>query len=390
MADTSGGVWAVDPESATAASLQDPSLHHVALPALPPSRSPLSARPSSSPDLVVLAGPQVLDIDTSRPALSSLVLPAAAQSTQVAVASNRAYLLDASAAQLETVDLAPLRPPWPRYRVPAGADQLVTKDQLVFVNSTGSAQALVVNASGSVTAITKYVPAPPTPARGRAATPAAAGGPEPGSAGPSPGSAGRSRGHRAAPHRRRPLLRRPGSSADRSTADHSTPVDPASDAAVCQPSSNYPPPSTQPPTVPGSAPVTPGQRRQRVVTVDWAPPASDGGSPILSYQVTATPSGARQSVGAATTSATLTGQPDGVRECVQVQAVNRRGRRPAQPRRPVLRHAPQGLAGPGQRRPGQRVGAGPDLPHLGASRRSGPTTRRSPATPCGVVRRRSR
>jgi hypothetical protein len=60
---------------------------------------------------LVLAGAQVLEIDASLAALSSLALPAAAQSTQVAVASNRAYLLDGRANQLEAIELAPLLAP---------------------------------------------------------------------------------------------------------------------------------------------------------------------------------------------------------------------------------------------------------------------------------------
>ena len=83
--------------------------------------------------------------------------------------------------------------------------------------------------------------------------------------------------------------------------------------------------------MPGAPTVTQVTAGDGVVTVNWAPPASDGGSPVLRYQVTATPSGARQSVGAATTSATLTGQPDGTRECVQVQAINRVGGGPLSP-----------------------------------------------------------
>ncbi len=86
-----------------------------------------------------------------------------------------------------------------------------------------------------------------------------------------------------------------------------------------------------------------------VLTVAWTPPASNGGSPVLRYQVTATPSGARQSVGPATNSATLTGQPDGIRECVQVQAVNRVGGGPLSP-------AGQTCATPLKDSPGQVTG----------------------------------
>ncbi len=335
LADTSEGVWAVDPDSATAASLQHPSLHRVALPALPGpprARAPLLGASPSSPQLVVVAGPQVLAIDTARPALSSLALPAAAQSTQVAVASDRAYLLDAGARQLEAVDLAPLRVLAP-IPVPAGANQLISKDQLVFVNSSGSAQALVVNASGAVTAISKYVPVAARPVLGRVGAAGKGKGPPPASNPASPASAATGAPLTSGGPPSTPTAGAPPSPVSTTTAPPTT-APPTTALPTTTPSktpTTSPPPPTQPPTVPGVPTVTQVSAGDGVVTVSWAPPASDGGSPVLRYQVTATPSGTRRSVSAGTTSATLVGQPDGTRECVQVQAQNGQGGGPLSP-----------------------------------------------------------
>ncbi len=164
VADTGTGVWGVDPETAIAASLQNGHLHQVQLPALPVDQTPLLGSSTSSANLVVVAGTEILDVDTSLPSLSSVALSAGAQVTQVAVSQQRAYLLDPSAHQLETVALAPLQVLGP-LRVPPGSNQLISKDELVFVNSSDSPQAVVVNAAGVVTDVTKYVPAVPTRAR---------------------------------------------------------------------------------------------------------------------------------------------------------------------------------------------------------------------------------
>ena len=114
------GVWAVDPETATAASLQDASLHQVAAarPAAragPPARGlDVESRPGGGrrhrgagrrhvPAVAVLVG-----ASRPRPRPPRWRLP-----------PDRAYLLDPRAAQLETVDLAPL-PALAPMRVPPG------------------------------------------------------------------------------------------------------------------------------------------------------------------------------------------------------------------------------------------------------------------------------
>ena len=160
VANTSTGVWGIDPQAATAASLQDHAAHAVPLPAMRSGATPLVGSSASSPDLIIVEGADILDVDTSVSSLSSLALPAATRASQVTISQGRAYLLDPTINQLETVDLAPLRV-LPPVTVPAGSTQLVSKDNLVFVNSPDSPQALVVNDEGVVTDIAKYVSANP-------------------------------------------------------------------------------------------------------------------------------------------------------------------------------------------------------------------------------------
>ena len=204
--------------------------------------------------------PEVLDIDTSLPALSSLALPAAAQATQVAVPPNRAYLLDPRADQLQTVDLAPLQalPPIP---VPAGANQLVSQgpagvrqQHRVSAGAGGQRQR-----RGDRHRQVRRRPRQPGP--GRAATPRPrAGLRRAGAPRARAGGRGRpaSRPHRrrppsAGPLRRRPPTRRP----------RPPPTTTAPDAAVCPPTTDYlaaGPPSRRPcpgrPPSPRSPPAT--------------------------------------------------------------------------------------------------------------------------------------
>ena len=63
-------------------------------------------------------------------------------------------------------------------------------------------------------------------------------------------------------------------------------------------------------------------------TISWTPPASDGGAPWSKYVITATPSGITATVGASTTSATITGLKPSTSYSFTVQAVNVAGASP--------------------------------------------------------------
>lgn len=64
-------------------------------------------------------------------------------------------------------------------------------------------------------------------------------------------------------------------------------------------------------------------------TVSWAAPASDGGSAVLRYRVTAVPGGASATVDAPATTATVTGLANGTAYTFTVTAVNAVGEGPA-------------------------------------------------------------
>jgi Fibronectin type III domain len=350
LADTSGGVWAVDAHAKTVASLSTPTDHTVSLPAL--TKAPIVGASASSPDLVLVSGDQVLNVNTTQQSLSSLALPAAAASvTQVAVSSgssgssSQAYLLDPQTHRLDTLNLSPMgiEASTP---VPTGANQLVDKDQLVFVNSTSAPQALVVNPEGTVTNVTKYnlrVP-PQSNGQGQGSAPSnSAPGTTPTTTPQTtpPGSAPAGMGPPTSDQQQPTASGNPASTAGLgptappttaapSTIPAPTARTPRTPPTTVPPSTTAPivPPTTEPPSTTTSAPpgppgaptinsVTPGNGQ---VTVSWSPPASDGGSPVIRYQVTGSPVNASASV--TVTTATLTNLPNGTRECVQVQAVN--------------------------------------------------------------------
>ncbi len=161
MADTSTGVWGVDRGGGQGGSSAGPRIaRRCRCRRRPPARPRWWDRRPPAPTWSSSRAPRSWTSTPRSPSLSSLALPAAARASQVAISQGRAYLLDPTARQLETVDLSPLQA-LPPVTVPPGSTQLVSKDNLVFVNSPDSPQALVVNSDGAVTDIAKYVPATP-------------------------------------------------------------------------------------------------------------------------------------------------------------------------------------------------------------------------------------
>lgn len=76
------------------------------------------------------------------------------------------------------------------------------------------------------------------------------------------------------------------------------------------------------PQAPGSPTNVQGKPEGGTVTVSWRPPATDGGSPIISYTVTAVPGGATCTAIAPATSCTITGLTPGARYAFLVVARN--------------------------------------------------------------------
>ncbi len=330
LTPTETGIWGVDPTAHLAGNLTQPAQHTVPLPPVTAGTTPLVGSSSSSPNLVILDGTQLLNIDTTQSGLSSFAVLAGPRTTQLAVTNDRAYLLDPSNQQLEVVDLSPMAA-LPPVSVPAGSDQLVTNDQLVFVNNDHTAQALVVNASGAVTDVTKYVPAAQAPSAPSAPSPVAAP-----IASPTP-----------APN--------PVAATAPAASSSPAPAGPVASGGpvlntnpVTAPPPPPPPPPLPPPTVPPvtpphpptsttTPPTTPGAPRITSVTagdgslsVAWTAPA-DGGATITAYTVTTQPAVKSLPVSGATTQTIVSGLTDGTRYCAQVQATNKVGNGPLSP-----------------------------------------------------------
>ena len=85
------------------------------------------------------------------------------------VANDQGYLLAPAEHAVDILSLDPLHAET-TVQVPAGANQLVSRDQLVFVNATNAPNAAVIDRSGHLTPILKYQP--PTKAKGEAPAPA--------------------------------------------------------------------------------------------------------------------------------------------------------------------------------------------------------------------------
>jgi len=110
--------------------------------------------------------------------------------------------------------------------------------------------------------------------------------------------------------------------------------------------------------VPAGAPGRPSLagsavRGDRSVSVSWTPPASDGGTPVTGYRITADPGGTSVTVDAATRTATVTGLRNGTEYGLRVTAVNRVGAgQPSALSNRVIAAAVPGAPAPGTATPG--------------------------------------
>jgi hypothetical protein len=106
-------------------------------------------------------------------------------------------------------------------------------------------------------------------------------------------------------------------------------------------------------TVPGAPTAVSATAGNAAATVNWSAPSSNGGSPILSYTVTASPGGSSLTVASSPTTATLTGLTNGIPYTFTVTAANAVGSGPASAASPAVTPAtvpgavstPLGLAG---------------------------------------------
>ena len=96
------------------------------------------------------------------------------------------------------------------------------------------------------------------------------------------------------------------------------------------------PVTPRPPTAPAPPTRVSASAGYQSATVDWAPPASDGGSPISQYTVTAQPGGATISTDGSTRQAVLTGLTNGTSYTLTVTASNLIGASPATSSSPTV------------------------------------------------------
>lgn len=311
VAATSNGVWGIDPQAGQARSLTNPAIAPLQLAQAPAGATPLVGFSTASDRIALVANATLVDIDTTHPSVSSMASPALGGAVSVVVNGDTAYVLNATDHQLDTINLNPLRS-GPSANVPPGSNQLVSKDNLVFVNNPASPQAVVVNANGEVTPITKYLPGNPSPSPasplGSNANPVTSQ-PGPGLSGPSLPSG--------------PIA---GLAPTVAAAVPPVPVAPAGPPAA----SAVPPPAN--PQAPGAPTVTAVSATAGALAVTWSPPASTGSSPIASYKVSALPQVSGKSgattTGGSTTNATVGSLSGGITYCAQVQAVNAAGAGP--------------------------------------------------------------
>lgn len=314
VAATSTGVWGIDPQAGQARSLTNPTITPLQLAQAPAGATPLVGFSTASDHIALVENGTLIDIDTTHPSVSSSASAAFGGAVSVVVNGDTAYVLNAAAHQLESVNLNPLQA-GPTANVPPGSDQLVSKDNLVFVNNPDSPQAVVVNANGDVTPITKYLPgnASPSPASPLGSTPSpVASQPSPGPAGPStPSGAGA------------------GFTGPVGPSVPYVPVPPGGPQSPAPPPSAPAPPNPQ---APGAPTVTAVSATAGALAVTWSPPASTGSSPITTYKVSALPQGSgtpgTASTNGTTTNATIGNLSGGVTYCAQVQAINATGAGP--------------------------------------------------------------
>jgi hypothetical protein len=103
----------------------------------------------------------------------------------------------------------------------------------------------------------------------------------------------------------------------------------AANRAGTSPAAKASAPVTPAPTVPGQPASVQVAAGGGALTVRWAPPDNDGGSPLSGYTIRTSPGGTTQAVGAGTTSLTVPGLAPGTAYTFSVSAVNSRGTGPA-------------------------------------------------------------